>query len=345
MTGPLTRRHSLGMTNEILTSEEDLIQRYLAPLAVGYAGAFGLRDDCAAISIPPDMDLVVKTDPVRAGVHFFADDAPEDISWKALAVNISDLAAKGATPLAYLLALSFPTAPEAAWMARFAHGLGEVQAAFRCHLVGGDTDRADGPMTIAVTAFGVVATGRMVRRGTARAGDVVFVSGTLGGSALGLKLRRGDTDTVGWPIGTTARTSLRQRYLRPEPHIALGPALRAYASAAMDISDGLGKDFDRLCRASELGGRIELAHLPMDAATRAVVTSDPRLAERVWVGGDDYEILCTVADENATAFKNAAADAGVPVTKIGVTTPDRSVIFVNESGDPVSVTTLGFDHF
>jgi thiamine-monophosphate kinase len=141
--------------------EEAIIQTFLAPLAADYPGAFGLRDDCAAMSPQPGMDLVLKTDPIRAGVHFFADDAPADIAWKALAVNVSDLAAKGATPAVYVLALGFPEMPTHAWMAAFATGLRDAQTAFGCHLVGGDTDRAPGPLSIAVTAIGSLPTGTM----------------------------------------------------------------------------------------------------------------------------------------------------------------------------------------
>ena len=138
----------------VIDGEEGIVQGFLAPLAAGYAGAFGLADDCAAITPTPGHDLVVKTDPVAAGVHFLADDAPEDIAWKALAVNVSDLAAKAAVPRAYLLALSFPVAPRRAWIERLAKGLAEAQAAFGMHLVGGDTDRRPGPITLSVTVFG-----------------------------------------------------------------------------------------------------------------------------------------------------------------------------------------------
>ena len=160
--------------------EESLIQEFLAPLAAGYPGAFGLTDDCAAFTPTAGCDLVVKTDPVAADIHFFPDDAPEDIGWKALAVNVSDLAAKAATPRAYLMALSFPEAPNRDWMQRFAAGLSQAQQAFGMHLIGGDTDRRPGPVTVSITVFGEVPAGRMVRRGTAKAGDLICVSGTLG---------------------------------------------------------------------------------------------------------------------------------------------------------------------
>src|SRR5438552_6732719 len=175
--------------DERLHGEEAII-RLLAPLARGAPGAFGLEDDCALITPAPGTELVLKTDPVAEGVHFLADDAPEDIAWKALAVNVSDLAAKAARPLGYLMALSFPEAPTARWLARFAAGLQAAQASFGCHLLGGDTDRRPGPLTISISIVGEVEAGRMVRRGTARPGEALFVSGSLGDAALGLALRK-----------------------------------------------------------------------------------------------------------------------------------------------------------
>ena len=150
-----------------IQSEESLIQEFLAPLAAGFPGAFGLKDDCAAFTPTPGHDLVVKTDPVAAGVHFFPDDAPEDIAWKALAVNVSDLAAKGAVPRVYLMALSFPEAPTRDWMGRFSRGLSAAQNTFGMHLIGGDTDRRPGPLTVSISVLGEVPAGTMLRRGTA----------------------------------------------------------------------------------------------------------------------------------------------------------------------------------
>src|SRR6476620_6391259 len=184
---------------EPLQGEEAII-RLLAPLAQGAPGALGLEDDCALLAPAPGSELVLKTDPVAEGVHFLADDAPEDIAWKALAVNVSDLAAKAARPLGYLMALSFPEPPGVAWLARFAAGLQAAQSAFGCHLLGGDTDRRPGPLTITITIVGEVETGRMVRRATARPGDALFVSGTLGDAALGLLLRKDQALAGRWQL-------------------------------------------------------------------------------------------------------------------------------------------------
>ena len=171
-------------------SESDLVQTYLAPLAAGMPGAFGLRDDAAVLPNEPGADLVFSSDPIIAGVHFFADDRPVDIAWKALAVNVSDVAAKGAKPIAYILNLALPEAPKRAWMAEFARGLAEGQAAFGCRLIGGDTDRTPGPLSIGITMIASLPSGRFRSRHAATPGDHVFVTGTIGDAALGLELRR-----------------------------------------------------------------------------------------------------------------------------------------------------------
>ncbi len=212
-------------------------------------------------------------------MHFLAGDAPDDIAWKALAVNVSDLAAKGAKPIGYLMALSFPEAPTQGWMAGFAAGLRAAQDRFGCHLIGGDTDRRPGPLTIAITVVGSVAQGRMVRRGTARPGDVLFVSGTLGDAALGLALRKGPDLAKAWGLSPEEDAHLRRRYLRPEPRLALAPALRAHASAAMDISDGLAKDLGRMCAASGCGAHVRFADLPALCRRRESGRRRPGLRE------------------------------------------------------------------
>jgi thiamine-monophosphate kinase len=205
-----------------ITSETELIETYLAPLAAGAPGAFDLKDDAALIEMEAGFDLVVSTDPVIAGVHFFADDEPQNIAWKALAVNVSDLAAKGAEPIAYTMALAFPEAPRRDWMAAFSAGLREAQTAFGCTLIGGDTDRTSGPLSIGVTAFGKVPRGLMVRRGSALIGDRVFVTGTIGDSALGLQLRK-SPEAFGASLSQSDSEFLVSRYLRPQPRVMLVP--------------------------------------------------------------------------------------------------------------------------
>lgn len=331
--------------NDVSGGEEAIIQEFLAPLARGFPGAFGLEDDCALLTPEQGTELVLKTDPVRAGIHFFPDDPPADVAWKALAMNVSDLVAKGARPLAYLAALSFPEPPRREWLAGFASGLGEAQAAFACHLIGGDTDRAPGPLSVAVTAIGVVPRGRMVRRGTARPGDVLFVSGTIGDSAMGLYARSNGFARRFWPLDDTERAWLEQRYRRPQPRLALAGALIEHASAAMDVSDGLIKDLDRMARASGIGARIEIMRVPMSAAGAKVAASVPEWRLRAVTGGDDYEVLAAVPATRADGFEAAAAACGVAVTAIGQFEAEGGVRVLGTDGALVAVDRTGWDHF
>ncbi len=339
-----------------LDGEERIIQDYLAPLAAGYAGALGLKDDCAAYTPTPGHDLVVKTDPVAAGVHFFEDDAPEDIGWKALAVNVSDLAAKAATPRAYLMALSFPEAPTRDWMRRFAQGLGDAQAQFGMHLIGGDTDRRPGPVTISITVLGEVATGRMVRRATARAGDLMFVSGQLGSAAMGLALRseeRGAASASGlssrtWRVSDqnpAGRARVIGASLRPMPRLGLRTALLAHASAAMDLSDGLAKDLARMCGASGCGATVSTAELPLDDLVRGAVAADPDRWADVVASGDDYEVLAAVPPQSADAYIAQAHRDGVAVTRIGRFHDGDGLAILDHDGVPLRLTRTGWDHF
>ena len=324
---------------------EEAIIRLLAPLARAAPGAFGLEDDCALIASQPGTELVLKTDPVAEGVHFLSDDAPEDIGWKALAVNASDLAAKAAQPLGYLMALSFPEPPTAAWLKGFAAGLEAAQTAFGCHLLGGDTDRRPGPLTITITVLGTVASHRMVRRGTAQPGDVLFVSGTLGDACLGLALRKDGTLAGRWGLAPDEVEHLIHRFLRPQPRLALASALRAHAAAAMDVSDGLAKDLARMCGASGCAGSVRLADVPLSPPAAKALAADPALAVQTVTAGDDYEVLAAVPRENAEAFQHAAAGAGVPVSRVGCTRTGSGIVIEGRDGRPLTLDRLGWDHF
>ena len=338
-------------TADVLHGEEAIIQQYLAPLAAGYPGAYALKDDCAAITPTPGHDLIVKTDPIAAGIHFFADDPPADIGWKALAVNVSDLAAKAATPRAYLMALSFPEPPTRGWMAEFARGLGEAQAAFGMHLIGGDTDRRPGPVTISITVFGEVPAGRMVRRAAARPGDLVYVTGTLGHAAIGLTLLREPQLASQWGIDQQAIDAAVRSYRRPQPRLAIRQALLDHASAAMDISDGLAKDLGRMCRASGCGATIRIEDVPRAAAAAAATGSDPSRWGDVLAAGDDYELLISVAPREAATFEvqalrsGRAAAAPFSVTRIGVMAEGSAVGLLDATGQSFPLARTGWDHF
>lgn len=329
---------------ERLETEEAIIQGFLAPLAAGAPGALGLQDDCATIAPAPGCEFVVKTDAIAEGVHFLPGDAPADIGWKALAVNVSDLAAKGANPRGYLMSLAFPDAPTREWMAGFARGLAEAQAAFGIHLLGGDTDRRPGPLSITPMVIGEVPVGRMVRRATARSGDLIYVSGTLGDACLGLQLRRA-AQPQPWQLSADQAVFLIGRYLRPLPRLALAPALREHARASMDLSDGLMKDLGRMCRASGVGAHVELASLPVSEAFQAVRRADPRAADAAVFAGDDYEILCAVPPERAAAFEQAAQRVGVAATRIGLFRAGAEVVLTGRDGKPLDIGRTGWDHF
>jgi thiamine-monophosphate kinase len=328
-----------------IAGEEELIQTFLAPLAAGAPGAFGLTDDCAALTPPPGTDLVLKTDAVAEGVHYLPDDPPETIGWKALAVNASDLAAKGAAPLAYLMALSFPAAPSRAWLAGFAAGLSRAQAAFGCHLVGGDTDRRPGPVSITIMIAGTVPTGAMVRRTTAQAGDRLFVSGTLGDGALGLQVLRNPGLATAAGLDAAAIDALVARYRTPTPRLALAEALRKHASAAMDLSDGLAKDLGRMMRASGTGARVVFPRLPLSAPAARLLAADPSRMAAIAATGDDYEVLAAVPAASAASFVADATRAGVPVTDIGEVVSDGKVVISDSAGAVLSFGRAGWDHF
>ncbi|HEX9880932.1 MAG TPA: thiamine-phosphate kinase [Hyphomicrobium sp.] len=334
------------MASDKIDSEEAIIGAFWAPLASSFPGAFGLQDDCAAITPPAGCDLVVTTDAVIAGVHFFADQEAGDIAWKALAVNVSDLVAKGASPLAYVMTLALPGAPERAWLAAFVEGLRTAQQAFGCQLVGGDTDRTPGPLSVSITAFGTVPTGGMVRRATASVGDLVYVSGTIGNAALGLSLRRDPEVAEPWGLTPAARGQLEASYLRPRPPMGLVPAVQACASAAMDVSDGLVKDFGRMCRASGAGGVIEAARVPLSQPAATAVARGGATLGDLLTGGEDYEVLATVAAERAGDYERAAEAAGTPVTRIGaIAEAAAGVRVIDAAGKDLAFAATGWDHF
>jgi len=322
-----------------LSAEDRLIADYFKPVAT-HPGALALTDDAAFLTPAPGTDLVLKTDAVIGGVHFFPEDDAADVARKALRVNLSDLAAKGATPLGFLVSLALPKEIGAGWLEAFARGLREDADAFNCPLFGGDTDRTPGPITVSVAMVGSVPSGTMVRRAGASPGDRVFVTGTIGDAALGLKLRHGAT----WPLSAAQRAHLEARYLRPQPRNALAEAVRAYASAAMDVSDGLAGDLAKLARVSGIAARIDAAAVPLSDAARAAIAADPALRETALTGGDDFEILCTVPDSLTGAFRAAAAAAKVAVTDIGAIEAGAGAHFFDD-GRELAFKRLSFSHF
>jgi thiamine-monophosphate kinase len=323
------------------SAEERLIARYFRPLAHA-PGAFGLADDAAILTPPPGHDIVLTTDGVIAGVHFFPDDPPDTIGRKALRINLSDLAAKGAKPAGFLMSIALPASIDETWLADFAAGLGEDAQLYRCPLLGGDTDRTPGPISVSITAFGSLPRGRMVRRSTAKPGDCVLVTGTIGDAALHVLLKRLGEQRL--PLSDNVRDDLRQRYLLPRPRNALAEAVLQHASAAMDVSDGLAGDLAKLCRASSVAAEIDVARVPVSDEARAVLAADPTLIETVLTGGDDYEILLTIAPEQLASFVGAAERAGVAVTEIGRVTAGEGARFVRD-GQPLTFARPAYSHF
>ncbi len=321
-------------------SEDEIIARFFAP-AAGPA-ALGLKDDAACLTPPAGCDLVLTCDALVAGVHFFADDPPASIARKALRVNLSDLAAKGARPLGFLLSLALASDWTEAWLAAFAAALGDDGAAYGCPLAGGDTVRTPGPLTLSIAAFGAVPSGRMAARTGVRPGDRLYVTGTIGDAAIGLRLRQGR----GPDLPPTEREFLVDRYLEPQPRVALAPAMAAYANGGMDVSDGLVGDLTKMLRVSGASARVEVDHLPLSRAAEAAIAADPDLMAVALTGGDDYEVIASVPPENTAAFEAAAAAAGVPVAGLGEALegndPPR---FVARDGQTLTFAHGSYSHF
>ncbi len=325
-----------------LSREERLIADVFAPLAT-HPGALNLTDDCAVIAPPEGCDLVLTTDTIIGGVHFFNDDAAHAVASKALRVNLSDLAAKGAAPLGYLMSLALPQEIGQDWLTEFAEGLRGDAERYGCPLLGGDTDRTPGPITIAVSMVGSVPGGTMVRRAGAGPGDLVFVSGTIGDAALGLALR--NDPARDWRLTPAQAQHLSDRYLLPQPRNALAEAVRTHASAAMDVSDGLVGDLSKLARVSEVAANIEVARVPLSEAARALIAAEPAMQEPALTGGDDYEIVCTVPPDKVESFKAAAKAAQVSVSEIGVIAQGDGARFIGPDGEPLAFRNISFSHF
>jgi thiamine-monophosphate kinase len=321
------------------SGEDELIARYFKPLATD-PGAFGLIDDAAIIKGSSD-DLVVTTDAIVEGVHFLPDDPPQTIARKALRVNLSDLAAKGAVPAGFVLTLALRTADED-WLREFAQALGEDATHFACPLLGGDTVSTPGPLSISVTAFGRVPEGRMVRRSGARAGDAVVITGTIGDATLGLALLKHGSGT-GSPA---VQKALIGRYRVPEPRLRIAAALRDHASAAMDVSDGLAGDLAKLCKASGVTAEIELERVPLSPAARVSLAGKLATIEQLISGGDDYEVLCTVPEGGLAALMAAAAAQRVEATNIGVIRAgEKAPVFIAANGRIVTLKYGSYSHF
>ena len=319
------------------------IRRFFAPLATS-SGALGLTDDAAILDLAPGQQFVVTTDALVEGIHFLSNDPPALIARKALRTNLSDLAAKAARPVGYLLTLSLPRSRDDAWVEAFATGLGRDQAEYSVTLLGGDSVSTDGPVTISITAWGVVEQGKAVLRRTARAGDLIFVSGTIGDAALGLL-------AATWRLEGLAPADsawLADRYRLPQPRTDLGVAIGPLVRAMMDISDGLVADLGHLAETSGVDAVLESARLPLSAAAAAVIADHPELFTSCLAGGDDYELLFTADPANVEAIEALGRQLRVPVTAVGrivARLQDASQVrVIDADGQTVEIAETGWRH-
>lgn len=325
--------------------EFELIARYFAPLATN-AAALELRDDAAVLAIPEGYEVIATCDTLIEGVHFLGDDPPDSIGYKALSVNLSDLAAKGARGHVYLLSLALKRDTPQAWFEEFSSGLRELQDATGITLVGGDTTASPGPLTITITALGLVAHGHAVLRHGAKIGDRLYVSGTIGDAALGLRLLKDPTLARSWDLLEEEKEFLIDRYRRPAPCTGLVIPLRNLAQAAIDVSDGLVADVEKLAKASHAGALIEAGGVPFSGAARKALKCQPSLVAILLTAGDDYEIVAAVPESSASAFEEEARRKGTPVNVIGhVTGRSGEVRVLRRDGTALELDRTGFTHF
>jgi thiamine-monophosphate kinase len=314
-----------------LPAEFALIARHFRPLAG--PGSFDLQDDAAVLAPPPGRELVLTADAMIAGVHFLAEDPPDLVGRKLLRVNLSDLAAKGAIPLGYLMTVSTPRGTSDAWFAGFAAGLAQDQREYGVVLLGGDTTATPGPIALSLTAIGHVAPGQAVRRAGASAGDGIWVTGTIGDGALGLAVACGRlADPSGY---------LLARYRLPQPRVGL--AIAGAASAGMDVSDGLVQDLGHICRASSVAAEIEATLVPLSTPASA---AGPEWLATCLTGGDDYELLLAIPPRHEPTLREAARVSDIAVTRIGTfLTGPPSVTVRGRDGTAMALATGGWSHF
>lgn len=322
-------------------AEFDLIDLIRTRCAIERADVrLGIGDDAAILTPPPGHELVVSTDTLVEGVHFSASTGARDLGWKALAVNLSDLAAMGATPAWALLALTLPQA-DRAFVADFADGFAELAAQHRVALVGGDT--TSGPLSVTIVVHGFVPPERALRRDGARVGDQVFVTGTLGDAAGGLAcLERRNPHLLETPIDV--RAALIARLERPAPRLAAGAVLRDSATACIDVSDGLLADLGHIAARSGVGIELDAHSLPTSSALLAAFDENERLVLQAG-GGDDYELAFTAPTERATAIERDLASIGCGATRIGSVVAGRGVRLLDAAGGELAPARAGWNHF
>lgn len=323
------------------SGEFGIIEKYFAPLSKNIETAFGLTDDAALLDIPVGQQLVLTKDALIAETHFFADDPADLVARKLLRTNLSDLAAMGAKPLGYLLATAWNEGVDEDYIRSFAEGLHQDQKEFGITLLGGDTVRTSGPLSFSLTAIGTVKAGQALRRNGAKPGDRLFVSGTLGDSALGLKVKTGQLD----PLSEGDKKHLVDRYLLPRPRVELGQILIDYASACLDISDGLLADLGHLTDESGVSAVIDPSLIPLSTAAKEALKAKNADFSSVLSGGDDYELLFAVSPEKVEEMLERLAIAGVKIAEIGRNERDSGIFLLDEQGGLKEVSPKGWTHF
>lgn len=322
------------------TGEFARIAQFFRPLAAGFAGAFDLTDDAAAIAPSKEHELIVTTDTLVQGVHYIGDEAPAEIAKKLMRVNLSDLASMGAMPLAYTLNIALPKATGDGWLHSFCQGLREDQELYGVSLIGGDSVSTSGPIVLTLTAFGQVPSGMALRRNGARPGDRVFVSGVIGDAVLGLRVAKGGLKQ----IPPRDRSSLLKKYRYPHPRVNLGTRLRGLATACADVSDGLAADLGHIAETSSVAMQINMDRVPLSAVAARVASADPNLVAKLVTGGDDYELVFTAPPENAKMVAALAQSLDHPVTEIGVVSSGQGTQFLDAKKQVITLARLGFTH-
>lgn len=317
-----------------MADEFDIIAKYFSPLS-GPEG-LGLLDDAALLKPSAGYDLVITKDMLVENVHFRSEDSPEHVAMKALGVNLSDLAAKGAKPGSYFLGLALPEGVSGNWLASFAGGLQASQEKHGISLAGGDTVKSEAGLMVSITAVGEVPEGQMLRRSGSKAGDLVCVTGTLGDSAFGLKVLQQKIDGY---------EALVKRYLCPEPRLTFGGQIFGLAHASADVSDGLLADLGHICTASETGAVINFDKLPLSNEGERLLQSYPDWQQLVYSGGDDYELVFTVDADCMSRVQQISQDTGIDITVIGHITAESGVRLVDQDGKMLHVKEQGYQHF
>lgn len=322
-------------------SEFDLIEELFVPLAKLHAGADGLKDDCATLSVRHGFEALYTMDTLVEGVHFFKDDPANLIAKKLLRVSLSDLAASGGIPKGYLLALSLPADISHEWLQLFAAGFSEDQAKYNVTMLGGDTTSTSGPLTLSLTAIGEVPSGEAVRRSGAVVGDDIYVSGVVGDAAIALRL----FEKMGRETAEIEFPAICDGYILPEPRTTLGPSIIGIASACIDISDGLYADLGHICEASGVGATVFQSHIPLSDSAANILDKYQEYWQAVFGGGDDYELLFSAAPNKREVVQGVSEMIGVPIARIGKIISNKDISILDSQDKRLNVENTGWKHF